>query len=45
VIAAEIWVFRWVVNRMPVLSDPPKWAAEKSSPAPTAGYGAAVKEA
>ena len=28
VISAEIWVFRWVVNRMPVLSDPPAWAAE-----------------
>jgi Ni/Fe-hydrogenase subunit HybB-like protein len=45
VIAAEIWVFRWVVNRMPVLNDPPGWATEKSSPAPKAGYGAAVKEA
>jgi Ni/Fe-hydrogenase subunit HybB-like protein len=45
VIAAEIWVFRWVVNRMPVLNDPPGWAAENSSPAPTTGYGAAVKEA
>jgi len=28
VISAEIWVFRWVVNRMPVLGDPPAWAAE-----------------
>ncbi len=26
VICAEIWVFRWVVNRMPVLGDPPAWA-------------------
>ena len=28
VVFAEIWVFRWVVNRMPVLSDPPMWARE-----------------
>lgn len=26
VVAAEIWVFRWIVNRMPVLSDSPRWA-------------------
>ena len=26
IICAEIWVFRWVVNRMPVLSEPPAWA-------------------
>ncbi len=26
VIFAEIWVFRWVVHRMPVLTDPPPWA-------------------
>ena len=29
VISAEIWVFRWVVQRMPVLGDPPKWAIEQ----------------
>ncbi|MEE9169107.1 MAG: hypothetical protein V3U73_05040, partial [bacterium] len=29
VILAEIWVFRWIVNRMPVLSDPPGWAIKK----------------
>jgi Ni/Fe-hydrogenase subunit HybB-like protein len=34
VIFAEIWVFRWIVNRMPVLSDPPSWADEEISPAP-----------
>ena len=28
VIFAEIWVFRWIVNRMPVLSEPPEWAKE-----------------
>jgi Ni/Fe-hydrogenase subunit HybB-like protein len=26
IISAEIWVFRWVVNRMPVLRRPPRWA-------------------
>lgn len=26
VISAEIWVFRWIVNRMPVLSASPAWA-------------------
>ena len=31
VVFAEIWVFRWVVNRMPVLSDPPAWAREPHS--------------
>lgn len=31
VIASEIWVFRWVVNRMPVLSSPPSWAKDESA--------------
>ncbi len=35
VIFAEIWVFRWIVNRMPVLSDPPAWAREHESAAAT----------
>ena len=26
VILAELIVFRWIVNRMPILSDPPDWA-------------------
>jgi len=26
VILSEIWVLRWVVNRMPVLGPPPRWA-------------------
>ncbi len=26
IICAEIWVFRWVVNRMPVLKESPEWA-------------------
>lgn len=29
VIFAEILVFRWIVNRMPILSDPPDWAKKK----------------
>jgi len=26
VIFTEIWVFRWIINRMPVLRQPPSWA-------------------
>jgi len=26
VISAEIWVFRWIVNRMPVFRESPEWA-------------------
>ena len=29
IILTEVWVFRWVVNRMPVLRKSPKWAIEK----------------
>nr|MDA3822842.1 polysulfide reductase NrfD [Bacteroidales bacterium] len=29
VLCAEIWIFRWIVRRMPVLSDPPEWVKEK----------------
>jgi Ni/Fe-hydrogenase subunit HybB-like protein len=28
VIFTEIWIFRWIINRMPVLNDPPSWAKE-----------------
>jgi len=28
VIFTEIWVFRWIINRMPVLGESPKWAKE-----------------
>jgi Ni/Fe-hydrogenase subunit HybB-like protein len=31
VIFAEIWVFRWIVNRMPVLRESPMWAVEADS--------------
>ncbi|MCK5520418.1 MAG: hypothetical protein KAI81_04845, partial [Candidatus Marinimicrobia bacterium] len=29
VIFTEIWIFRWVINRMPVLRDSPDWVEEK----------------
>jgi Ni/Fe-hydrogenase subunit HybB-like protein len=29
IICSEIWVFRWVVNRMAVLRPPPEWAIEQ----------------
>lgn len=28
VIFTQIWIFRWVINRMPVLRDSPSWAIE-----------------
>jgi Ni/Fe-hydrogenase subunit HybB-like protein len=30
VIFTEIWIFRWVINRMPVLRDSPSWVNEKT---------------
>jgi Ni/Fe-hydrogenase subunit HybB-like protein len=30
VIFTEIWIFRWVINRMPVLREPPAWANDKN---------------
>ncbi|MFH1436717.1 MAG: NrfD/PsrC family molybdoenzyme membrane anchor subunit [Pseudomonadota bacterium] len=29
IIFLEIWAFRWVILRMPVLRDPPEWAAQQ----------------
>ncbi len=29
VIFTEIWIFRWIVNRMPVLRESPEWAKEE----------------
>ena len=29
VISAEIWIFRWVVNRMPVFDEAPAWAPKR----------------
>lgn len=31
IICAEIWVFRWIVNRMPVLKEGPAWAKEEAT--------------
>jgi Ni/Fe-hydrogenase subunit HybB-like protein len=31
IIFAEIWAFRWVVSRMPVLNKPPAWAIEQDA--------------
>lgn len=44
VIFAEIWVFRWVILRMPVLRRPPAWARENESPRPKPGFPKLVKE-
>jgi Ni/Fe-hydrogenase subunit HybB-like protein len=30
VISAEIWVLRWVINRMPVLGESPAWVREEA---------------
>jgi Ni/Fe-hydrogenase subunit HybB-like protein len=30
VIFAEIWIFRWVINRMPVLRESPSWVNEEN---------------
>ncbi len=30
VLFIEIWIFRWIVNRLPVLRDPPAWARESN---------------
>ena len=34
VVFAEIWVFRWITNRMPVLSAPPAWARARHAAVP-----------
>ena len=31
VIMTEIWIFRWIIRRMPVLSEPPVWAQKQTS--------------
>jgi len=31
IIFAEVWVFRWIVNRMPVLRESPEWAMEEKT--------------
>jgi Ni/Fe-hydrogenase subunit HybB-like protein len=29
IVFAEIWVFRWIVTRMPILREPPRWVTER----------------
>jgi Ni/Fe-hydrogenase subunit HybB-like protein len=31
ILSAEIWVFRWIVLRMPILSERPAWARKQES--------------
>jgi Ni/Fe-hydrogenase subunit HybB-like protein len=31
VVFAEIWVFRWIVNRMPILREAPEWTREEKT--------------
>jgi len=31
IILAEVWVFRWIVNRMPVIQESPEWAREEKT--------------
>jgi Ni/Fe-hydrogenase subunit HybB-like protein len=31
ILFAEVWVFRWIVNRMPVLRKSPEWAIEEKT--------------
>ncbi len=45
VISAELWVFRWVVRRLPVLSSEPDWAREDAGPAPPAAAAALAPDA
>ena len=45
VIFAEIWAFRWVVERMPVLTETPAWIAVVREPAAESRARTLVKEA
>jgi hypothetical protein len=31
IILTEVWVFRWIVNRMPVIQESPEWAREENT--------------
>jgi hypothetical protein len=31
IILTEVWVFRWIANRMPVLRESPEWAMEEKT--------------
>lgn len=39
VISAELWVFRWVVNRMPVMGPTSDWAEEDDAATPRSNRG------
>lgn len=44
VIFTEIWIFRWVINRMPVLRESPSWAKEENTNKPVVAFsGDSVK--
>ncbi|HXV74910.1 MAG TPA: Ni/Fe-hydrogenase cytochrome b subunit [Candidatus Polarisedimenticolaceae bacterium] len=45
VVLAEIWAFRWIVNRMPVLGESPAWATDEDRAEPSAPPLRLVKEA
>ncbi len=34
VLFVEIWIFRWVINRLPVLRESPKWVSENKNTEP-----------
>jgi len=34
VLFTEIWIFRWVINRLPVLRESPKWVNESRKTQP-----------
>jgi hypothetical protein len=29
IVFTMVWVFRWIVNRVPILKKPPQWAIEQ----------------
>jgi Ni/Fe-hydrogenase subunit HybB-like protein len=39
VLFTEIWIFRWVVNRMPVLRESPNWVKEEQQQQQPAAFG------
>ncbi len=45
VVFSEIWVFRWIVNRMPVVSPAPAWAEAQDTRRPVLGYRGVSREA
>jgi len=45
VIFAEIWVFRWVVSRMPVLERSPEWAIAQEAQDRAVQHGGMTGEA